>query len=52
MTVDNFNWFLHCLLFLHTQRVIRKQREKARKKNEKDDDDDDGEGIDIEEDEE
>ena len=46
MTVDNFNWFLHYLLFLHTQRVIKKQREKG-KKNEVDEDD---EGIDIEED--
>ena len=34
MTVDNFNWFLHCLLFIHTQRVINKQREKAKKRRE------------------
>ena len=52
MTVDNFNWFLHYLLFLHTQRVIRKQREKVSKKNEKDEDEDEDEGIDVEEDEE
>jgi hypothetical protein len=50
MTVDNFNWFLHCLLFIHTQRVINKQREKAKKRREEDEDED--EGIDIEEDEE
>ncbi|KAF8991791.1 hypothetical protein BDQ17DRAFT_1254543, partial [Cyathus striatus] len=25
MTVDNFNWTLHALLFIHTQRVIQKQ---------------------------
>ena len=50
MTVDNFNWFLHCLLFLYTQQVIKKQREKGKKNEEVDDDDD--EGIDIEEDEE
>jgi hypothetical protein len=50
MTVDNFNWFLHYLLFLHTQRVIKKQREKA-KKNEVDEDED-SEGIEIEEDDE
>jgi len=47
MTVDNFNWFLHYLLFLHTQQVIKKQREKAKKNEEVDEDD---EGIDIEED--
>jgi len=51
ITVDNFNWFLHYLLFLHTQRVIKKQREKA-KKNEEVDEDEDDEGIDIEEDDE
>jgi hypothetical protein len=47
MTVDNFNWFLHSLLFLHTQRVIRKQQERARKKEDEED-----EGIDIEDEEE
>lgn len=47
ITVDNFNWFLHYLLFLHTQRVIKKQREKGKKNEEVDEDD---EGIDIEED--
>jgi hypothetical protein len=25
MTPDNFNWFLHTMLFYHTQRVIQKQ---------------------------
>jgi hypothetical protein len=49
MTVDNFNWFLHSMLFIHTQRVIKKQREKERKRAEGDDDDD--EGINIEEEE-
>lgn len=47
ITVDNFNWFLHYLLFLHTQRVIKKQREKGKKNGEVDEND---EGIDIEED--
>ena len=51
MTVDNFNWFLHFLLFLHTQRVIRKQKEKTNKKNKLDESEKD-EGIDIEENEE
>jgi len=27
MTPDNFNWFLHTMLFYHTQRVIQKQEE-------------------------
>ena len=54
MTVDDFNWFLHCLLFLYTQQVIRKQREKAKteeKVNEEDEELED-EGIDIEDEEE
>lgn len=25
MTIDNFNWFIHVMLFLHTKHVIRKQ---------------------------
>jgi hypothetical protein len=25
MTVGNFNWFLHSMLFYHTQRVLEKQ---------------------------
>ena len=50
MTVDNFNWFLHFLLFLHTLRVIRRQEERAKKKEEVDEDDiEEDEGIDIEE---
>jgi hypothetical protein len=28
MTVNNFNWTLHALLFLHTQKIIEKQRAK------------------------
>ncbi|KAF8990514.1 hypothetical protein BDQ17DRAFT_1393126 [Cyathus striatus] len=28
MTVDNFNWTLHAMLFIHTQRVIQKQIKK------------------------
>jgi hypothetical protein len=26
MTPGNFNWFLHTMLFYHTQRVIQKQQ--------------------------
>ena len=55
MTVYNFNWFLHSLLFLHTQRIINKQKEEENRKaegiEEEEDDDDDDEGIDIEEEE-
>jgi hypothetical protein len=46
MTVYNFKWFLHAMLFIHTQQVIKKQR----LKNDKEDDEDE-EGIDIEEEE-
>ena len=51
MTVDNFNWFLHCLLFLHTQRVIRKQKEKASTEGVDEDEELEDEGIDIEDEE-
>jgi hypothetical protein len=57
MTPNNFNWFLHSLLFFHTQRVIKVQQDKA-KKNEDDDDDDDNdddetdtEGVNVDRDE-
>jgi len=52
MTPNNFNWLLHSLLFLHTQRVIKAQQDKAMK-NEDDDDDDetDTEGVNIDQDE-
>jgi hypothetical protein len=36
MTPGNYNWFLHSMLFYHTQRVLKKQLYKASKKgNEK-----------------
>jgi len=41
MTPNNFNWFLHSLLFLHTERVIKAQKAKARKQQEVDDDESD-----------
>ncbi len=31
MTIGNFDWSLHALLFLHTQRVIKAQREKLKR---------------------
>jgi len=46
MTIDNFNWFLHVMLFYHTRNVLDKikEREEKKKKNQEfsDDDDDDG----------
>ena len=27
MTVENFNWFLHTMLFYHTQMVLKKQQQ-------------------------
>ncbi|KIM74585.1 hypothetical protein PILCRDRAFT_79958, partial [Piloderma croceum F 1598] len=47
MTIYNFKWFLHAMLFIHTQRVIRKQKKKDTMEDEEDE-----EGIDIEEEEE
>ena len=51
MTVTNFNWFLHVMLFYHTRNVLEKIKEKEEKKkninnneesdDENDDDDDD-----------
>ena len=32
MTVSNFDFTMHVLLFLHTQRVIARQQEKKNKK--------------------
>ena len=29
MTIGNFNWFLHTMLFVHTERVIQKQKVKG-----------------------
>ena len=28
MTISNFNWFLHTMLFLHTKRVIQRATKK------------------------
>jgi hypothetical protein len=44
----NFKWYLHALLFIHTQWVIKRQMDKV--EDEKDEDKDD-EGIDIEKEE-
>jgi hypothetical protein len=34
MTTGNFNWFLHTMLFIHTLRMIEKQKEKLKKQHE------------------
>jgi len=43
MTPNNFKWYLHALLFIHTQQVIKRQMDKV-----EDEEDEDDEGIDIE----
>jgi len=48
MTIHNFRWFLHVMLFIHTQRVIQKQKDKE--KVEENWDEEDEEGIDVDED--
>ena len=35
MTPENFNWFLHTMLFYHTKYVIRKQQMKMQQKQDK-----------------
>jgi len=35
MSAGNFNWFLHTMLFIHTQRILEKIAEKKRKKSKK-----------------
>ena len=41
MTINNFNWFLHAMLFYHTQHVLNKIEEKQKKKQESLDSDSD-----------
>jgi hypothetical protein len=48
MSPNNFKWYLHALLFLHTLRVIKRQRATVEDDNYEDDD---IEGIDIEDEE-
>ena len=37
MTTGNFNWLLHAMLFIHTQRIIQRLKEKATKMSTEDD---------------
>jgi hypothetical protein len=46
MTPNNFKWYLHVLLFIHTQQVIKRQMAKVEDKEE-DEDEDEDDGIDI-----
>jgi hypothetical protein len=55
MTPGNFSWFLHSLLFLHTERVIEVRKEKKERQDKKDEEENEDEdenenahiGIDI-----
>jgi hypothetical protein len=49
MTIDNFRWFLDAMLFIHTQRVIQKQKDKEKVEENKDDEEEE-EGIKVDED--
>ncbi|KAF8221962.1 hypothetical protein L208DRAFT_1325081 [Tricholoma matsutake] len=40
MTVGNFNWFLHTMLFCHTTFVLQRQARNQKGKNRADSDDD------------
>ena len=46
MTVDNFNWLLHAMLFYHTRYVL----EKIKKRKEKMKEGDNGDGDDSDDD--
>jgi hypothetical protein len=43
MKTGNFDWFLHVMLFYHTQHVIQKQKQKKIPHQINDDEDDEGE---------
>ncbi|KIJ93686.1 hypothetical protein K443DRAFT_111653 [Laccaria amethystina LaAM-08-1] len=47
MTIDNFNWFLHVMLFYHTRNVLDKIKEREEKKNENHELSDDGDDDDM-----
>ena len=50
MTMGNFNWFLHTMLFYHTKYVIRKQTIKKQTEEQDDEEEDMGLDEDIDED--
>ena len=41
MTLSNFNWFIHAMLFYHTKYVIKKQHIQKQKKEAAGSEDDD-----------
>jgi hypothetical protein len=45
MSGGNFNWLLHAMLFVHTQRIIQKQRERSKSADDADEESE-GEGED------
>jgi hypothetical protein len=47
MTPGKFNWFLHSMLFLQTQHVLKKQKENTEDHESGDDDDDDDDDVDV-----
>ena len=48
MTPNNFKWYLHVLLFIHTQRVIKRQMAKVEDEEEDEgEDEDEDDGIDT-----
>jgi hypothetical protein len=50
MTSGKFNWFLHTMLFLQTQHVLKKQKEKKSTPEDHEsggDDDDDVDDVDV-----
>jgi hypothetical protein len=51
MTPPNFNWFLHTMLFHHTNNVIKKQASKARRQEAEEVNDNDGSDSDDDKDE-
>ena len=50
MTPNNFKWYLHVLLFIHTQRVIKRKMAKVEDEGDENENDE-NDGIDIEDEE-
>jgi hypothetical protein len=48
MTVNNFNWFIHAMVFLHTERVIEKQLNKELRRNQYESDSDEEDNLAME----
>jgi hypothetical protein len=43
MTPNNFNWFLHTMLFYHTKHVLERQKQKNNRVDDGDDSDEENE---------